>query len=191
MASSKITKSRVSVFFKAESGYDSRSEYSTQNSDAMLAALKELAVMLKVEGRLADVEKAMAELREWQFTHAQMPTEADADPYGNVVWWYNQYDDFRDEGWVSEIMPWDPQRWYIPTDFDDDFMERYTHWQRTGLAKSADPGEPAHDLYETGDPEAPRCILDSNGEVVLDLCKRCGRGEVDLDVPCVPATPEN
>lgn len=43
-----------------------------------------------------------------------------------------------------------------------------------------------HDLYETGDPGAPDQIKDGNGEVVLGLCKRCGKAEVDLDGPCVP-----
>lgn len=38
-----------------------------------------------------------------------------------------------------------------------------------------------HDLYKTGDAGAPRAILDGNGEVVLGLCKRCGRAERELD----------
>lgn len=37
-----------------------------------------------------------------------------------------------------------------------------------------------HILFETGDPDAPDCIKDRNGEVVLGLCKECGRGEVEL-----------
>lgn len=43
---------------------------------------------------------------------------------------------------------------------------------------------PAHNLYETGDPRAPDSIKDRNGEVVLGLCKRCGRGESELSEPC-------
>lgn len=27
-------------------------------------------------------------------------------------------------------------------------------------------------------------ILDRNGDVVLAQCKRCGRGEIELDTPC-------
>lgn len=43
---------------------------------------------------------------------------------------------------------------------------------------------PAHNLYRDGDPRAPDSIKDRNGEVVLGLCKRCGRGEADLDAAC-------
>ena len=41
-----------------------------------------------------------------------------------------------------------------------------------------------HKLYETSDRDAPDCIKDSNGVVVLDLCKWCNRGEVELYEPC-------
>lgn len=41
-----------------------------------------------------------------------------------------------------------------------------------------------HDLYKTGDTEAPEVIKDGNGEVVLGLCKKCGRGEIELSEPC-------
>lgn len=41
-----------------------------------------------------------------------------------------------------------------------------------------------HVLYETGDPGAPDVIKDSNGEVVLGLCKVCNKGEVELSEPC-------
>lgn len=41
-----------------------------------------------------------------------------------------------------------------------------------------------HDLYETGDKNVPSSICDSNGEVALGLCKRCGRGEIELEEPC-------
>lgn len=39
----------------------------------------------------------------------------------------------------------------------------------------------AHDLYKTGDKDAPDRIKDNNGEVVLSLCKRCGKAEAELD----------
>lgn len=42
----------------------------------------------------------------------------------------------------------------------------------------------AHDLYKTGDVGAPDQIKDRNGEVVLGLCKRCGRAEIELSEPC-------
>lgn len=42
----------------------------------------------------------------------------------------------------------------------------------------------SHDLYVTKDVDAPDVIRDGNGEVVLGLCKRCGRAESELDVHC-------
>ena len=41
-----------------------------------------------------------------------------------------------------------------------------------------------HDLYKTGDPDAPEVIKDDNGEVELGLCRRCGRAEIELEEPC-------
>lgn len=43
-----------------------------------------------------------------------------------------------------------------------------------------------HDLYTTADADRPKAICDSNGEVVLGQCKKCGRGEIELTEPCVP-----
>jgi hypothetical protein len=43
---------------------------------------------------------------------------------------------------------------------------------------------PDHVLFETHDRDAPDVIKDCNGEVVLQLCKKCGRGEIDLIEPC-------
>jgi len=42
----------------------------------------------------------------------------------------------------------------------------------------------AHDLYQTGDTDAPDQIKDRNGDVALELCKRCGQGEGDLLRDC-------
>lgn len=38
----------------------------------------------------------------------------------------------------------------------------------------------AHDLYTDADKDRPDVICDSNGQVVLGLCKRCGKGEAEL-----------
>ena len=38
-----------------------------------------------------------------------------------------------------------------------------------------------HVLFKTGDDDAPSAITDSNGDVVLALCRNCHRGEVELD----------
>jgi hypothetical protein len=37
-----------------------------------------------------------------------------------------------------------------------------------------------HDLYKTGDKDATDCLKDSNGEVVLAQCRRCGKAESEL-----------
>lgn len=41
-----------------------------------------------------------------------------------------------------------------------------------------------HTLYITGDRDAPDSIKGQNGEVVLDLCRVCNRGEIELSEPC-------
>lgn len=41
-----------------------------------------------------------------------------------------------------------------------------------------------HDLYTDADADRPPVICDANGSVVLSLCKRCGKGESQLDGPC-------
>lgn len=43
-----------------------------------------------------------------------------------------------------------------------------------------------HDLYKTGDFDAPGQIKDRNGEVVLSMCRKCGRAEIELSEPCNP-----
>ena len=42
----------------------------------------------------------------------------------------------------------------------------------------------SHDLYATGDENAPNSIKDQNGDVALGMCKRCGRAESELSEPC-------
>ena len=41
-----------------------------------------------------------------------------------------------------------------------------------------------HDLYKTGDEDTPKSIQDRNGEVVLNLCRICGKGEAELIEDC-------
>ena len=45
---------------------------------------------------------------------------------------------------------------------------------------------PAHILYEQDDTDAPSCIKDSNGDIVLGLCRVCSAGEIELEEPCIP-----
>lgn len=48
------------------------------------------------------------------------------------------------------------------------------------------PNPAQHDLFTDADADAPAAICDSNGQVVLGLCKRCGKAEAELDGPCTP-----
>lgn len=41
-----------------------------------------------------------------------------------------------------------------------------------------------HDLYKTGEKDAPNGILDRNNEVVLSECKVCGGAEAALPANC-------
>jgi len=52
-----------------------------------------------------------------------------------------------------------------------------------GVSKSAPA---AHELYKDGDADIPDGITDRNGQVVLDCCKKCGKGEAELAEPCPP-----
>jgi hypothetical protein len=42
----------------------------------------------------------------------------------------------------------------------------------------------SHELYTNADTDKPEAILDRNGEVVIGLCKRCGKGESELSGQC-------
>lgn len=44
---------------------------------------------------------------------------------------------------------------------------------------------PTHNLYRPGDIDAPDQIRDRNGYVVLNMCRHCGRAEIELSEPCV------
>lgn len=42
-----------------------------------------------------------------------------------------------------------------------------------------------HDLYTDADKDRPEQICDSNGQVTLGLCRKCGRAEIELTQPCL------
>lgn len=48
-----------------------------------------------------------------------------------------------------------------------------------------------HRLYEKGDAGVPAVIEDRNGDIVLGLCKDCGKGECELTDPCTVARDES
>ena len=62
-----------------------------------------------------------------------------------------------------------------------------------GMGYGSDkPDEPrAHILYETADKDRPEQICDRNGEVVLGLCKVCGKAEIELELDPVCPGPTN
>ena len=45
-----------------------------------------------------------------------------------------------------------------------------------------------HDYIDTGDADSFAAIQDRNGEVVLGYCRRCRKGEGELDSECLGAT---
>lgn len=57
-------------------------------------------------------------------------------------------------------------------------------------AEEANPAPAAdgrgHILYRNGDKDAPEGIKDGCGQVVLGMCRRCGKWESELDEACVP-----
>ncbi len=50
------------------------------------------------------------------------------------------------------------------------------------------PNDPDHVLYKDGDRNIPSAILDNSegGQVALDMCKLCGKAEIELSEPCTP-----
>ncbi len=70
--------------------------------------------------------------------------------------------------------------------FSSALMAAEEYYDGVGWHPYADPPEPrGHDLYKTGDADAPSQILDRNGHVALSCCRRCGRGEIELSQECV------
>lgn len=79
-----------------------------------------------------------------------------------------------------------------PLDFRG-LEERVTAWfapqEQPYDPATAKPCHPSHELYKTGDADAPEQIKDRNGEVVLDQCRYCRRAESQLldGEPCAKA----
>lgn len=59
-------------------------------------------------------------------TSERLPTETDADPWGDVAWYDSNCDEYRRASWNSVF---------------GQISKRYTHWQPTGLVRPAEPGE--------------------------------------------------
>lgn len=43
-----------------------------------------------------------------------------------------------------------------------------------------------HPVFTDNDKDRPEVICDQNGQTVLNMCKVCGRAEIELDEPCKP-----
>lgn len=41
-----------------------------------------------------------------------------------------------------------------------------------------------HELYQDGDSDVPSQLKDRNGDVVLAMCRLCGKAEIELEEPC-------
>lgn len=83
----------------------------------------------------------------------------------------------------------------LPYQYRNAQGRRCTSWhERRAAPVAAQPSEPKrqHVLYQDGDKDIPKAILDSNGQVVLGMCKVCRRAESELNnyEPCrVPPQP--
>ena len=73
---------------------------------------------------------------------------------------------------------------------DTHYEHLWSVWQRAWQASRATAIPGAHELFKTGDADCPHSILDANGEVVLGLCRRCNKAEVQLSEPCVAPPPQ-
>jgi hypothetical protein len=81
--------------------------------------------------------------------------------------------------WLDMLSVWVKKRSY-----DQDCLIAFCQqWD-----KSLSAYESQHDLYKSGDQDIPRSILNASGDVVLGLCKKCGKGESDLTEACSPDT---
>lgn len=58
----------------------------------------------------------------------------------------------------------------------------------TNLTEKLEGTYHKHVFYKTGDHDAPRTIMDRNSDVVLQLCRFCGRAEVELTDPVCSRT---
>lgn len=78
--------------------------------------------------------------------------------------------------------------WFF--DYDTRQWRQYLSAETDVEPKNEGTYKADHTLYKTGDADAPPQIKDRNGEVVLDLCRVCGKGEAELDQPCIQTMTE-
>lgn len=60
--------------------------------------------------------------------------------------------------------------------------------QNSNERESAAQMTEKHQLYTEADNDAPDSIKNAQGEIVLGLCKKCGKAERELETSCTPAT---
>jgi NTP pyrophosphatase (non-canonical NTP hydrolase) len=77
------------------------------------------------------------------------------------------------------------------SDFNASEENRSRDSERQAVENTVNEIFSQHDLYKTGDPDAPNYILDRNGEVVLGQCRRCGLVEAELVGPCKVPYPKD
>lgn len=65
----------------------------------------------------------------------------------------------------------------------EDVSQEYKFWSKAELIAELTRRDnlASHTLYKRGDVGLPEAIRDGNGDVVLGLCRVCGRGEIELE----------
>jgi hypothetical protein len=140
-----------------------------RRADALERALKRLSFAAQTTGGTAGPDQGLQDaIAEAERVLAQQepdqPTYSDKRTGSEI---------FNDVSGKEAFRIGPDGRLYIPADQP----------AQDGGRKSNDNG-PGHDLYKTGDVDAPDVIKDGNGEVALGLCRKCGRGEIELTEPC-------
>lgn len=74
--------------------------------------------------------------------------------------------------------------WASAKEFKKDYIESGGDEIERYLALIPKEFKTQHVLYKTEDKDAPESIKDRNDEVVLSLCRVCGKGEADLEEFC-------
>jgi len=95
--------------------------------------------------------------------------------------------EIADRGSVLTLKAPNGFTWSFLRSEPDPYEERmgsFTHEFLRAMLNAAPQPPVQHDLYKTGDKDAPESIKDRNGEVALGLCRTCGRGECELAEPC-------
>lgn len=91
--------------------------------------------------------------------------------------------------WLIKVVERGQPSFYISLDtkLRTVWADKYRELERATVT------EKAHDLFKNGDENIPNSICDIHGDIVLDLCKVCHKGESELDdsPSCETVLPED